>query len=95
MHGQALLEHGVLFKCAHFTVLVARYGILAHAVRPGRGLRVCVLAHLHSCMVGRARTHTMQTHPHKRAHHARTQPLVVWLCEIIELMVRGCAGFPS
>ena len=48
---QALLEHGVLFKCAHFTVLVARYGILAHAVRPGRGLRVCVLAHLHSCMV--------------------------------------------
>ena len=75
MHGQALLEHGVLFKCAHFTVLVARYGILAHAVRPGRGLRVCVLAHLHSCMVGRARTHTMQTHPHKRAHHARTQPL--------------------
>jgi len=58
---QTLLSYVTQIRCGHFTVLVARYGVLAHAVRSGVGLRICILVHLHAAMVPTEQVEAVRT----------------------------------
>ena len=58
---QTLLAYVTQIQCGHFTILVARYGLLAHAVRCGAGLRVCILVHLHADMVPTVQVEAVRT----------------------------------
>ena len=58
---QTLMAYVTQVQCGHFTILVARYGLLAHAVRCGTGLRLCILVHLHADMVPMVQVEAVRT----------------------------------
>ena len=64
---QTLMGYVHQIRCGHFTVLVARFGLLAHLVRAGKGLRLCVLVHLHQAMVPNESVAAVRQHLNRAA----------------------------